>query len=321
MLRHLVGLCPFHEDREPSLVVLPGDAELFCFSCDAGGDVIHFVGRLRGTGFRETAELLAGDSGRASPSAATALPPSVRRPPPELDAEAAAVIETAASLYVRQYRESSEPRAYLRGRGLDDQTISRLRIGFASGGLARRLRSLGFGLNAARRLGLLAGDRDTLGGRIVIPDLDAHGRASWLTARSLDGREPRYLNLRLPSPLLGLARVRQAAAPAVVLVEGPFDWLTACAWQLHAIALLGTHLSREALGALRLFGRVYLALDADGPGRRATDRIRSELGARAVVVPLPQGCTTRANWDAAAMDARSSCTRSTRHEHESRNHG
>ena len=285
----LTGLCPFHEDRDPSLVIYPETSSYFCFACDAGGDVIHFVGRLRGTAFRETAALLAGDIGGALPPAVRAPAPRTREAPSALDPEAAAVIETAAALYVRQYRQSHEPRAYLHGRGLDDETISRLRIGFADGGLARRLRSLGFGLDSARRLGLLTGDRDTLGGRIVIPDLDARGQASWLTARSLDGREPRYLNLRLPSPLLGLAQVRRAAAPAVVLVEGPFDWLTACGWQLHAIALLGTHLSREALGALRLFGRVYLALDADGPGRRATGRIRSELGAQAVVVPLPPG--------------------------------
>ena len=80
-----------------------------------------------------------------------------------------------------------------------------------------------------------------------------------------------------------------ANARAVVVTEGPFDWLTACSWGLHAVALLGTHASRDALCALRSFRRVYLALDADGAGRRATAQLASALGARAVVVPLPEG--------------------------------
>ena len=166
---------------------------------------------------------------------------------------------------------------------------SGLRVGFTGGGLARHLERSRLGLETARRLGLLTGDRDTLAGRIVVPDLDARGLATWLTARSLDGREPRYLNLRLPSPLLGLAQVRRAGASAVVVTEGPFDWLTLCAWRLPGVALLGTHVSREALAALRSLGRVYLALDADDPGRLAADRLASALKTKATVVPLPDG--------------------------------
>ncbi len=58
---------------------------------------------------------------------------------------------------------------------------------------------------------------------------------------------------------------------------------------MHAVALLGTHASRDSLFALRSFRRVCLALDADGAGRRATAQLASALGARAIVVPLPAG--------------------------------
>ncbi|MYH40386.1 MAG: toprim domain-containing protein [Chloroflexi bacterium] len=284
----LVGLCPFHDDRRPSLLVYPSTSSWFCFACDVGGDVIDFVGRIRGTGFRETAELLAGPAGSRARRAAAgggAPPPAVRT----LDAHEAAVIEAAASLYAGQYRRSRSARSYLRGRGIGEETAARLRVGLASGGLARRLRGRDGWLDAARRLGLLSGERDTLAGRVVIPDLDARGRATWLTARALGEEEPRYLNLRLPSPLLGLERARAQGAAACLLTEGPFDWLTAGEWGIRAVALLGTHLSRDALAALRSFRRVYVALDSDGPGRRASARIRSELGARATAVPLPGG--------------------------------
>ena len=287
--RRLVGLCPFHEDRTPSLVVYEETSSYFCFGCDAGGDVFDFVGRLHGTAFRETAALLAGSAGggRPPPAAAPQSPP--RRPIRAVAADEAAVIEAATSLYAGQCGRSREARSYLRGRGIDDGVAAGLRVGLAGGGLARHLERSSLGLETARGLGLLTGDRDTLSGRIVVPDLDARGLATWLTARSLDGQEPRYLNLRLPSPLLGLEQVRRAGASAVAVTEGPFDWLTLCAWRLPAVALLGTHVSREALAALRSLGRVYLALDADDPGRLATSRLVSALRTTAIVVPLPDG--------------------------------
>jgi DNA primase len=286
--RRLVGRCPFHEDRDPSLVIYPQTASYFCFGCDSGGDVIDFVGRMRGTAFRETAALLA-RVGQVSSLPAGSRQLTPRRSARATNDEDLAVVEAASSFYAAQGERSRQARSYLAGRGIDDATVSRLRVGYADGGLARHLRDRGLSPETAQRLGLLNSERDTLRGRIVIPDLDAHGQATWLTARSLGGQEPRYLNLRIPSPLLGLAQVHAAEARAVVVTEGPFDWLTACTWELHTVALLGTHVSRAALTALRSFRRVYLALDADGPGRRASDRLVSELGSRATVVPLPTG--------------------------------
>ena len=286
--RRLVGRCPFHEDRDPSLVLYPQTDSYFCFGCDAGGDVIDFVGRLRGSAFKETAALL------ASTGAARVLPANVVRLPSGrrsqgIGDEGAAVVEAAAAFYREQGERSRRARAYITSRGIDVQTAARLRVGYAEGGLYGHLRERGLSLESAERIGLLSGERDTLEGRVVVPDLDGRGRATWLTARSLGGDGPRYLNLRVSSPLLGLAQARAVDARAVVLTEGPFDWLTACNWGLHSVALLGTHASRDALGTLRSFRRVYLALDADGAGRRATASLASELGARAVVVPLPQG--------------------------------
>jgi DNA primase len=67
----LVGLCPFHEDREPSLVVSPGKNLWHCLgACQAGGSVVDWVMRAEGVSFRHAVELLRADmpvSGRAGP--------------------------------------------------------------------------------------------------------------------------------------------------------------------------------------------------------------------------------------------------------------
>ena len=123
-------------------------------------------------------------------------------------------------------------------------------------------------------------------GRIIIPDL-RDGEATWLTGRILSERTPRYMNVRLPTSLLGLANVD--AQDLVIVAEGVFDWLTLVQWGLPAIALLGTRISKHMVEALGRFRLVYIALDSDEAGQRASAELASALGARAMVVELPVG--------------------------------
>jgi hypothetical protein len=54
----LVGLCPFHDDKGPSLVVTPSKNLWHCFGCGAGGDVVQWVMKSSGVSFRHAVELL-----------------------------------------------------------------------------------------------------------------------------------------------------------------------------------------------------------------------------------------------------------------------
>ena len=114
-----------------------------------------------------------------------------------------------------------------------------------------------------------------------------HCRATWLTGRALGDATPRYMNLRLPTPLLGLASVH--GKRGLIVAEGAFDWLTLVQWGLPAVALLGTRISKHTVETLRRFSRVYIALDSDDAGRRAAAELASDLGPRAVIVELPTG--------------------------------
>jgi DNA primase len=129
----------------------------------------------------------------------------------------------------------------------------------------------------------------------VVPELRG-GQPVWLVGRALGGPPgaPKYLGLAGEKPLLGrewAAAVRwplgPVAPPGVLVVEGPFDWLTLVQWGLPAVALVGTHVRREVLGELGGFARLYLALDADDAGRAGAAALRGALGPRAVPVALP----------------------------------
>src|SRR5690606_9918446 len=66
--RRLVGRCPFHEDRSPSLSIYRETQSFHCFGCGASGDVIDFVRRTGGLGFREAVERLAGGDTSGAPA-------------------------------------------------------------------------------------------------------------------------------------------------------------------------------------------------------------------------------------------------------------
>jgi DNA primase len=279
----LAGVCPFHGDTRPSLVVYPANRSYYCFGCGAGGDVIDFVSRLHRVDFREAVTLLAG-------AHVPSIPAGVSRPPavavPEVDpVKAGPLVEAAVAFYEDAIWSRPEVLDYLASRGIHERTVRRFRLGFGVPGLAACVRDRNLDIETAHQLGLLDDDRECFTGRIIIPDI-VEGRATWLTGRRLSDREPRYLNLRHPKPLLGLA---SAKGDVVVVTEGPFDWLTAVEWGFCAVALLGTRVPGRAVQLLERFGEVYLVLDPDEAGREATAELCERLGDRAIPVMLPTG--------------------------------
>lgn len=56
--RNGMCVCPFHNDKTPSMKV---DRRFHCFGCQADGDVIDFTSRLHGISVKEAALLLAQD--------------------------------------------------------------------------------------------------------------------------------------------------------------------------------------------------------------------------------------------------------------------
>ena len=79
--RHGMAVCPFHNDKNPSMKV---DMRFHCFACQADGDAVDFVSRLFGLPSKEAAMKLADDFGicydsRQKPS----VRPKIREPTPE----------------------------------------------------------------------------------------------------------------------------------------------------------------------------------------------------------------------------------------------
>ena len=293
----LVGLCPFHQESNPSFSVSPARGLFHCFGCSVGGDVIRYVQLRWNLSFADACALLGGTrrddlTALWAMQDAHAVPARGPQPEPEIlpTAGERRVLALALERYQTNLWRSHAALDYLRrSRGLDQRTIREAGLGLG-GGVDLLLRddpdsaALAVGLGLVDRFG-----HDRYRGRIVIPALDRAGVPHWWTGRVLPGNpyavkpEARYLDLaRLSGPLLGEEEAGSAGAPAggVLIVEGPFDWLVARGWGYSAVALTGTHPGEHALARLRSLARrrpSFLVLDADPAGREAARRLLAEL--------------------------------------------
>ncbi len=317
--REYIGLCPFHDDTNPSMTVSPDRQRYKCWSCGAGGDVFSFVMEREGLSFRQALEQLAERAGLEMPKS---LAPRRSNGGPE-KADLFKVMEWAERTLHRTLRSSGgeRARAYLLDRGFREETIDRFGVGFHPGGwqwLQNEARDL-FGLKTLLAAGLVKensrgghNDDASFRGRVVFPIRDDRGRTIAFGGRILpddeeaaarDGRRVgKYIN-GSDSTLFQKSHVLYAMNDAkdairlsetAVVVEGYTDCLKAHQAGLgNAVAVLGTALTEHHVTLLKRFARkVVLVLDGDAAGLGAAERSLSQFLAKEIdlrVLALPQG--------------------------------
>jgi DNA primase len=287
--RSHVAVCPFHQEKTPSLSLDPARGLYHCFGCGKGGDVFTFVQETQALDFNESVEFLARQAGiqlEADPGAA--------RRRGEHD-ELIEAIRQAVGFYQRVLKnapEAGHARAYLRSRGIDAEIVDEYRIGFAPegetwGALVKELRGSGIKDRSMESAGLVRRGRggrlyDIFRSRVLFPIYDLRGHPVGFGGRSLEGPGPKYLNspdsrIYQKSRLLyGLDRAKGVIARTgeAVVVEGYFD-VIAChkAGVETAVATCGTALGEDHFDLLRRFtDRVVLAFDSDAAGSGAALR-------------------------------------------------
>jgi DNA primase len=299
--KDLVGCCPFHEDRSPSLVISPQKNLWHCLgACQAGGSVIDWVMRTDGVSFRHAVELLrdgvapstpATNGRRAGRSTVTKLPSPLERAADDRE-----LLGRVVGFYHRTLKESAEALGYLERRDLrHPELVERFRLGYANRTLGYRLpaknRQAGADIRSRlQRLGVLrSSGHEHLSGSLVIPVLDADGQAVQLYGRKVrdDLRSGTPLHLYLPGPHRGVFnRQALAASPEVIVCESLIDALSFwCHGQRHVTAAYGVQgFTAEHLAAFKHHGveRVLIAYDGDDAGDRAAAKLADRLGGEGV---------------------------------------
>jgi DNA primase len=152
------GLCPFHGEKTPSFSVHATRQFYHCFGCGVSGDVFSFVQKIENITFPEAVRLVAQKLGIPLPKTTYSSPTEAKEA--KLRAQLLDIQERAAAFFQECLKRSEGARAreYVAGRGLDDETIARFRIGYApdSGFLLRDRLAAEFSEEALRESGLFS---------------------------------------------------------------------------------------------------------------------------------------------------------------------
>lgn len=309
--RDLKGLCPFHQEKTPSLYVSPEKQLWHCYGCQKGGDHFTFIQDIEHVDFRGALRLLAEKTGvvlEESPGAGRQR--ELKRTISKLNLLAAQYFHHI----LLENPAGQRALIQLESRGVTRASMTEFQLGFAPAGqhkdnLVRFLRKHGATDGEMQEAGLAikpdgGGELwDRFRQRIIIPIHDEHGELVAFGGRVIDDTaQPKYLNTSQTAlydkgrTLFNLHRARKSIHELkhAVLMEGYFDAITA--WQANVTNVVTT--SGTALGEhqVRLLKRetqeLLLAFDRDDAGMNATQRaieLASKSGMYIKVVRVPHG--------------------------------
>ncbi len=310
----LIGLCPFHDDREPSLVITPAKNLWHCLgACQSGGSVIDWVMRAEGVSFRHAVERMRADlpsltspSSRQPRKAAKTSTVAKLPVPFEPEADDAVLLARVVAYYHEALKQSTEATAYLASRGLTHpEMIDRFQLGFANRTLGYRLpmknRKEGAEIRGRlQKLGILReSGHEHLNGSLVIPVFDAQGNVAELYGRKITPglRKGTPLHLYLPGPHRGVWNLEALqASREIILCESLIDAITF--WSAgfrNVTAAYGVEgVTPDHWRAFEAHGtqRVLIAYDRDTAGEQAAEKLTKDLvkaGIDAYRIHFPKG--------------------------------
>ncbi|MEX0775942.1 MAG: DNA primase [Phycisphaeraceae bacterium] len=308
--KEFLGLCPFHDDKNPSMHVSPAKQIYKCFSCGAGGDAFAFVMSYHKMTFPEAIKYLAERAGIKIEERPRSPRSGTREEEPEgpterqLIGQANTVGVSFFQAMLRHATHGQFARDYVAKRNINPEMVEAFQIGYAPDrwdGLALTAFDKKWDAHALELAGLITARTsdqssnpkseirnptsyyDRFRHRLMFPICDAIGRPIAFGGRKLrPDDEPKYLNspehklFNKSATLYGLHLAKKAIIDSrtAVIVEGYTD-VIAChqAGVKNVVATLGTALTSQHVAELRRYcDKVVLIYDADEAGIKAADR-------------------------------------------------
>ena len=309
------GLCPFHNDSNPSFYVSPSRGTCHCFTCGEGGDSVGFIMKHEQMNYVEALRWLANRYGIEVKE--TELTDEQRKE--KTEREAMFVVNNwAAEYYSDILYNDVDGRAvglqYFRQRGFRDDIIKKFRLGFSPAdkyAMPKKAKEKGYNLEIMEKASLCYKDSkgemvDRFSGRAMFPWIGVSGNVVAFGGRVLDSRtkgvSQKYVNssespiYKKERELYGLFQAKKAigSEDCVYMVEGYTDVISMhqCGIE-NVVANSGTALSKHQIHLLHRFtSNIVLLYDGDAAGIKAalrgTDMLLSE-GMNVKVLLLPDG--------------------------------
>lgn len=317
-----VGLCPFHNDSNPSFSVSPTRGICHCFTCGKGGNAINFLMELEQMTYPDALRWLAKKYKIEIQERELTNEEKQR----ESERESMFIVNDWAAKYFQDILLHDVDgiaigMAYFRGRGFRDDIIRKFQLGFAlpkRTALAEAAKAAGYNLKYLVDTGLCfkvdkdeAGNKsgedkilDRFSGRAIFPWFSVSGKVVAFGGRVLDSRTKGISQKYVNSPdsviyhkereLYGLYQAKKAIAKedCVFMVEGYTDVISMhqCGIE-NVVANSGTALSVHQIRLLHRFtSNIVLLYDGDNAGihaaLRGTDMLlEEEMNVKVLFLP------------------------------------
>ncbi len=280
------AICPFHNEKTPSLIVTPHKGLFHCFGCGAGGNVINFVMKIENLSFVEAVNLLADRYNIQLED----YNDKALMEKHNLNKRLYSINKDAANIFYKQLRYSFQAKDYALSRALTEAILREFAIGYAKNdwnSLLNNLLKKGYTKTEFLKSGLgnKSAKSDTIydkfRGRLMFPIQDISGRVIGFGGRTINKNDnPKYLNTAETDifvkgrHLYNLNRAKAFCQDYLLLVEGYMDVVAlASAGIKNAIASLGTALTTNQALLIKQYNKtVYLSYDSDAAGVSATIR-------------------------------------------------
>lgn len=277
--KNYFGVCPFHNDTNPSLSVSRDKQIYKCFSCGASGNVFTFMMNYENVDFRTAVSVLARKAGIAIDDASVGV--KTNKYSKYYDA-----YDFASKYYQNNLNTplGEQARKYLAGRAISEDIIKEFNIGLAlsqKDALSKIFKEKDYNMVELENIGLVGEYSDVYINRIMFPLHDPSGNTVGFSGRIYDETDSnKYVNTKETVIFkkgtclynYHLAKDYARAKRFIVLVEGFMDVIRlATIGYKNVVALMGTAMTREQVALLkRASSNIYLMLDGDNAGQSAT---------------------------------------------------
>lgn len=275
---NFVGLCPFHQDNNPSFTVSPSKKIYKCFVCGEGGNVISFTQKFFNLSFKESLKKLAELNDIKYVDNSIKI---VNTTDNNILFESQLFFQS----YLTSFEKAEVGRKYLENREISLELADEFGIGFSPQNGSSLINyfnkneNLSFSLQELQQSGIVNYERDFFINKVMIPINDEFGRVIGFSGRSIDETLPKYMNSKnslvfnKSNVLYNFHRaIKHVSKGEIIIVEGFFDCISLYKVGIrNSVATMGTSFTKQHINLLvkNNVKKVILAMDQDSAGQKS----------------------------------------------------
>ena len=293
--RNFFGVCPFHNDTNPSMSVSREKQIYKCFSCGASGNIFTFIRDYEHVDMKDVLNILAPRAGVTIDST------NIERKVTKYD-KYYEIYNLANKFYQNNIntKDGLIAKDYLKSRQITEEVIKEFEIGLSLDSmdtLTKLLIKKGYDYLTLDKIGLSSNNHDLFINRIMVPIQDMNGNTVAFSGRIYNKKsDHKYVNtketdvFKKGTILYNYHRCKEIArrSKKVIVMEGYMDVFRAASVGIkNVVAIMGTALTNEQTSLLKkLSNNVYLCLDGDNPGQKAMLSIGEQLEKSGLTVKI-----------------------------------